>query len=121
MTLSDVALNPRIVYASLTGFGQSGPMAGTPAYDHIMQAVSGFMDVAGTDGEPRRIPFPLLDFAVGADPEQPVIYKIASAGDTVAEFRGIADPSANPASNRSGGTAKVSHLQARLAAALPFG
>ena len=60
-----VALNPTIIYASLTGYGQQGPLAGAPVYDHIMQAVSGLTSVAGTAEEPRRIPFPLIDYVSG--------------------------------------------------------
>ena len=35
------ALNPRLVFASLSGFGQDGPFAPWPAYDHVVQAMSG--------------------------------------------------------------------------------
>jgi len=47
------ALNPRIVYASITGFGQTGPYAPRPGYDPIAQAMGGLMSVTGIpDGEP---------------------------------------------------------------------
>ena len=60
-----VALNPTIIYASLTGYGQTGPLAHAPVYDHIMQAASGLMSLAGTADQARRIPFPLIDYAAG--------------------------------------------------------
>ena len=45
-------LNPRLVYAVATGFGQDGPWAARPAFDEIIQAASGFASAMGTDEEP---------------------------------------------------------------------
>jgi crotonobetainyl-CoA:carnitine CoA-transferase CaiB-like acyl-CoA transferase len=60
------AVNPRIVYCSISGFGQDGPMAPRPAYDHIIQAVSGIMSVTGTpDTAPSRTGPPLVDYMTG--------------------------------------------------------
>ncbi len=51
------ALKPDIVYASITGFGQDGPMADQPGYDYLAQAMSGLMSVTGrADGEPGAGP-----------------------------------------------------------------
>lgn len=50
------ALNPKIVYASATGFGQDGPWAARPAFDEIIQAASGFASAMGTDEEPAFVP-----------------------------------------------------------------
>ncbi len=50
------ALNPRLVYAVATGFGQDGPWAARPAFDEIIQAASGFASAMGTDDEPTFVP-----------------------------------------------------------------
>ncbi len=49
------ARNPRLIYASISGFGQTGPYASEPGYDAIAQALGGLMSVTGeSDGEPVR-------------------------------------------------------------------
>ena len=45
-------LNPRIIYASVSGFGQTGPYSQRPAFDAVVQAMSGMMSVTGDDGGP---------------------------------------------------------------------
>jgi crotonobetainyl-CoA:carnitine CoA-transferase CaiB-like acyl-CoA transferase len=60
------AVNPRIVYCSISGFGQDGPLSPRPAYDHIIQAVSGIMSVTGTpETAPSRTGPPLVDYLTG--------------------------------------------------------
>lgn len=61
-----MALKPDLIYASLTGFGQSGPLVDRPAYDHIVQGMSGVMSVTGTpESGPVRAGFPLVDYLAG--------------------------------------------------------
>ncbi len=43
--------NPRLVYVAISGFGTEGPQAGAPAYDHVIQAMSGFTDLQGSGDE----------------------------------------------------------------------
>jgi crotonobetainyl-CoA:carnitine CoA-transferase CaiB-like acyl-CoA transferase len=56
--------NPRIVYASISGFGSTGPLADAPAYDHVVQALAGFVAIqsAGT-GEPSMVRHGVIDKA----------------------------------------------------------
>jgi CoA:oxalate CoA-transferase len=59
-------LNPRIVVASISGFGQDGPMAQAPSYDVIAQALSGLMSITGTpEGEPSLVGESIADVAAG--------------------------------------------------------
>ncbi|HEY5208179.1 MAG TPA: CoA transferase [Stellaceae bacterium] len=56
------AINPKLVYASISGFGQTGMMRDWPAIDHIVQAISGLMQVNGEpDQDPLRIGIPVAD------------------------------------------------------------
>src|SRR5436305_5111134 len=58
--------NPRIVCCALSGFGRTGPRAGEPGYDFILQAYAGFMSVTGEpDGPPTRSGVSVVDFAGG--------------------------------------------------------
>lgn len=51
------AVRPDVIYASITGFGQDGPMSDQPGYDYLAQALSGFMSITGRpDGEPGAGP-----------------------------------------------------------------
>jgi len=55
-------INPRITYCAISGFGQDGPMKDSPAYDQIIQGLSGVMSVTGNDESgPLRVGFPLAD------------------------------------------------------------
>jgi len=60
------ALNPRLVYASVTGFGQTGPRAAQPGYDFLIQGMSGIMDLTGDpDGEPQKVGVAWIDIFTG--------------------------------------------------------
>lgn len=59
-------INPRLVYCGISGFGQSGPDADKPAYDQIIQGLSGEMDVNGDERlHPLRAGFPVCDTVGG--------------------------------------------------------
>src|SRR6202043_2232333 len=52
-------INPRLIYCSVTGFGQTGPYAARAGYDLMAQGMGGIMDLTGTpDGEPQRAGVP---------------------------------------------------------------
>jgi crotonobetainyl-CoA:carnitine CoA-transferase CaiB-like acyl-CoA transferase len=58
--------NPRLIYCSVTGFGQDGPYAARPGYDLMAQGMAGFMDLTGNpDGEPLRAGVPVSDIFTG--------------------------------------------------------
>ena len=60
------ALNPRLITASVNGYGSTGPYVDRPAFDFIAQAMSGFMAVNGDpDGPPRRAAPPVSDLIAG--------------------------------------------------------
>lgn len=60
------ALNPRLVYVSISGYGRSGPRAGQPGYDLVSQAESGTVALTGeVDGAPMRFPTPIADMTCG--------------------------------------------------------
>ena len=62
------AINPGIVYCSISGYGRTGPMADMPGYDLIIQAYSGLMHLTGEpDGLPQRVGFSLVDLFTGDD------------------------------------------------------
>ncbi|MER5219884.1 CaiB/BaiF CoA transferase family protein [Streptomyces flaveus] len=58
-------LNPRLVYLSVTGFGQTGPYASRPGYDGIFQAMSGMMSVSGHPEEPMKVGISMIDILTG--------------------------------------------------------
>ena len=60
------AINPKLVYCSITGFGQDGPYASLAGYDYIVQGMSGFMSITGeTDGQPMKAGVAIADIFTG--------------------------------------------------------
>ena len=93
--------NPSLVYAAISGFGQDGPMRCWPAYDQIVQGVSGAMSVTGTpETAPLRAGFPLADTIGGLTAAMAVCAALAARG---------------PDGTRPGATIDVSMLEATLA------
>ena len=59
-------INPRLVYASISGFGQTGPYANRPGFDQIAQGMGGLMSITGLPGQgPVRAGIPIADLAAG--------------------------------------------------------
>jgi crotonobetainyl-CoA:carnitine CoA-transferase CaiB-like acyl-CoA transferase len=60
------AINPRIVYASISGFGQDGPYRDRPGFDQIAQGMGGLMSITGEPGQgPMRVGIPVADLTAG--------------------------------------------------------
>src|SRR6202049_3749649 len=59
-------INPRLVYCAFSGFGQDGPLASRPAYDQVIQGMSGVMSVTGDErSAPLRVGYPVCDTVGG--------------------------------------------------------
>jgi crotonobetainyl-CoA:carnitine CoA-transferase CaiB-like acyl-CoA transferase len=59
-------INQRLIYASITGFGQDGPYAQRAGYDYILQGMGGLMDITGEpDGEPQKVGVAVVDIFTG--------------------------------------------------------
>jgi crotonobetainyl-CoA:carnitine CoA-transferase CaiB-like acyl-CoA transferase len=87
-----LARNPRLVYCSISGFGQTGPRAGEPGYDAVMQAEAGFMSITGPeDGPPFRLGVAIADMATGLYAAQGILAAlIARARTGTGQFIDIA-------------------------------
>lgn len=61
------AINPKLIYCSISGWGQIGPNAQRPAYDHVVQAATGMMSLQGdnADAPPVKVGFPVIDIGTG--------------------------------------------------------
>jgi crotonobetainyl-CoA:carnitine CoA-transferase CaiB-like acyl-CoA transferase len=63
-------INPRLIYCSLTGFGQDGPYAERPGYDFVFQGMGGLMSITGEadalpGGGPQKVGIPIIDYMTG--------------------------------------------------------
>lgn len=68
------AVNPELVYCRIVGFGSDGPYAGRPAFDDVIQGVSGFAATQGVfGGGPTYTAFPMMDFVAGLFASQAVV------------------------------------------------
>ena len=77
------ALNPALIYAFSAGFGQQGPYADRPAYDDIMQAMTGIAYMnPGADGEPRFLPTVLCDKVSALHLAIAILAAVASRAET---------------------------------------
>ncbi len=76
------ALNPRLIYASISGFGSSGPYAERPSYDSVAQALSGFLSVVVDSSRPRFLGPALADAITGIYAAYGVLGALVQRGRT---------------------------------------
>ena len=86
-------INPRLIYCSVTGFGQTGPRRDQPAYDFLIQAMGGLMSVTGEKdgrpgGGPQKVGVPVVDIMTGMYAAVSVLAALArrdrtGVGDTI--------------------------------------
>lgn len=80
-------LNPRLIYCSVTGFGQTGPRKDQPAYDFLIQAMGGLMSVTGErdgrpGGGPQKVGVPIVDLMTGMYTAVSVLAALARRNET---------------------------------------
>jgi len=76
-------LNPRLIYCSVTGFGQTGPYAHRPGYDFIIQGMSGLMSVTGEpDGQPQKAGVAITDLFTGVYSVAGILAALYQRGQT---------------------------------------
>ncbi len=77
------ALNPRLIYCSISGFGRTGPLSHALGYDVILQAFSGIMGISGEEGgEPIRSPFSPIDQTTGLHAVSGIMAALIRRGQT---------------------------------------
>ena len=81
------AINPRLIYASISGFGQTGPLRDRAAYDFMIQAMGGLMSVTGeADGKPgggpQKVGVPIVDLMTGMYAATAVLAALARRAET---------------------------------------
>ena len=76
------AENPRLITCSISGYGETGPMAGRKAYDLLIQAESGLASVTGGPDEPSRVGISIVDIATGATAHAAVLEALIRRGIT---------------------------------------
>jgi crotonobetainyl-CoA:carnitine CoA-transferase CaiB-like acyl-CoA transferase len=80
-------VNPRLIYCSVTGFGQTGPRRDQPAYDFLIQAMGGLMSVTGEKdgkpgGGPQKVGVPIVDIMTGMYTAVSVLAALARRNET---------------------------------------
>ena len=77
------AINPRLVYCSISGYGRDGPQAGRPGYDFVVQAEAGLMAITGpADGEPAKVGVAVADLATGQNAATAILAALLQRGRT---------------------------------------
>ncbi|PLL14672.1 CoA transferase [Tabrizicola sp. TH137] len=76
-------VNPRLIYCSITGFGQTGPYAHRAGYDFIIQGMAGLMSVTGeTDGQPQKVGVAVTDVFTGVYAATAILAALIQRGVT---------------------------------------
>ncbi len=76
-------VNPRIVYCSISAYGQDGPLSRRPAYDHVIQGMCGIMLTTGRPGDrPTKVGAPYVDYATGMNAAMAVMAGLREAERT---------------------------------------
>jgi len=76
-------VNPRLVYCAISGFGQDGPLAMRPAYDQVIQGISGVMNVTGdAQSAPLRVGYPICDTMGGVTAAMAICAALVGAQTT---------------------------------------
>ena len=79
-------VNPRLIYCSVTGFGQTGPRAEAPAYDFLIQGMGGLMSITGErddlGGGPQKVGVPIIDLMTGMYTSTAVLAALAQRDKT---------------------------------------
>jgi len=76
-------VNPRLIYCSITGFGQTGPYAHRAGYDFIIQGMSGLMSVTGApDGQPQKVGVAVTDIFTGVYAATAILAALVQRGRT---------------------------------------
>lgn len=77
------AINPRLVYCSISGYGRDGPQATRPGYDFVIQAEAGLMAITGpADGEPSKVGVAVADLATGQNAATAILAALLQRGRT---------------------------------------
>jgi crotonobetainyl-CoA:carnitine CoA-transferase CaiB-like acyl-CoA transferase len=77
------ALNPKLIYCSITGFGQTGPYAHRAGYDYIIQGMSGLMSITGEpDGQPQKMGVAVTDILTGVYSVSAILAALHQRGQT---------------------------------------
>ncbi|MGV8955989.1 MAG: CaiB/BaiF CoA transferase family protein [Cypionkella sp.] len=77
------AINPRLIYCSITGFGQTGPYAHRAGYDFIIQGMAGLMSVTGeTEGQPQKVGIAVTDLFTGVYAATAILAALVQRGRT---------------------------------------
>ncbi|MHB2265789.1 CaiB/BaiF CoA transferase family protein [Aliihoeflea sp. PC F10.4] len=104
------AANPRLIACSISGYGDTGPLADRKAYDLLIQAESGLCSITGGPGEPARVGISIVDIATGATAHAAILEALIGRGITgkgadirISMFDVMADWMAVPLLQHEGG------------------